>query len=74
MASLVNGTFPTVKSIAPAAFGPDELYAAGIFPRVTASVTDGGPDASQLYSAWRSETDRGLEIAYLLNPRYRFNF
>lgn len=67
IARLTNGTFPTVRAISIADFGPDTMVEAGILPRVSITSTEGATNASQLFTTWRSDPDNGSDIVYLLN-------
>ncbi|GAB1316813.1 hypothetical protein MFIFM68171_07023 [Madurella fahalii] len=75
MRRLTNGTFPSVKVVPQAGFRPEVLWESGVLPRLSAESLDGAPDASQLFSAWRSDPENGLELVYLLNrgPETRFS-
>jgi hypothetical protein len=67
MARLTNGSFSRVRILPAADFRPEMLAKAGILPRIAVMATDGAANASQLFGAWRSKPDTGLELVYLLN-------
>ena len=67
MAQLTKGGLQNVIVLSGNAFGLDTLQRAGILPRVSSEALEGAQNASQLFTTWRSEPDRGVEAAYLLN-------
>jgi hypothetical protein len=67
MAKLTSGEFPSVKSLALGAFNSELLINSGVVPRVAVTAVDGGTDASQLYTVWRSVEDGRLDLVYILN-------
>ncbi|KAK3356690.1 hypothetical protein B0T25DRAFT_451217 [Lasiosphaeria hispida] len=67
IARLTNGGFANVKTVPASRFGPDVLRDAGLSPRVQAEALSGAPNATQLFSTWRSQPARGFDAVYLLN-------
>jgi len=65
MARLVG--FANVAILPSTGFGPEVLQETGILPRIFAESIDGAQNSSQLFTAWRSHLDSGLETVYLLN-------
>ncbi|KAH8896447.1 hypothetical protein GQ53DRAFT_838560 [Thozetella sp. PMI_491] len=64
MGSLLN--HPGVHSVPASEFGPEQLASAGVQPRA-AVVSAVGGNTSQLYTTWRSDTGRGVDVVFAYN-------
>ncbi|KAK3986205.1 hypothetical protein QBC44DRAFT_273625 [Cladorrhinum sp. PSN332] len=67
MARLTKGDFPSVYIIPANSLRPERFFDAEIFPRVTADALDGASNSNQLFTQWRSDQSKNLELVYLLN-------
>ncbi|KAK4163272.1 hypothetical protein QBC43DRAFT_355013 [Cladorrhinum sp. PSN259] len=67
MARLTKGEFTNVHMLSANSLKPENLFEVEIFPRVTADALDGAANSSQLFTQWRSDPPKNLELVYLLN-------